>query len=65
MLEIATSNLAQQLRLYRTNDVVGPKLLLYAFNSAEDKTMAETRKLCIEFFKKHLGFSDESIFMID
>ena len=27
--------------------------------------MAETRKLCIEFFKKHLGFSDESIIMID
>jgi hypothetical protein len=27
--------------------------------------MAETRKLCFEFFKKHLGFSDESIFMID
>ena len=27
--------------------------------------MAETRKLCIKFFKKHLGFSDESIIMID
>ena len=27
--------------------------------------MTGTRNLCIEFFKKHLGFSDESIIMID
>jgi hypothetical protein len=31
--EIATSNLGQQLRLYRTNDVVGPKVLLYAYDN--------------------------------
>jgi len=45
MLEIATSNLAQQLRIYRTNDVVGHKLLLYAFDSAKNKAMSGTRKL--------------------
>ena len=64
-MEIVASRLAQQLRLYRTNDVVGPKLLLYAFDSKKDKTMAGTRKLIIKFFKKHLGFSDESIIMIE
>jgi hypothetical protein len=65
MLEIATSNLAQQLRLYRTNDVVGPKVLFYAYDSARDKSMAGTRKLFTEFAKKQLGFSNEEIVMID
>ena len=32
--EIATSNLAQQLRLYRTNDIVGPKVIFYAYDSS-------------------------------
>ena len=32
-LEIVTSNLAQQLRLHRTNDVIGPKVLFYAYDS--------------------------------
>jgi len=43
--EIATSNLAQQLRLYRTNDIVGPRVLFYAYDNSKDKTMAGTRRL--------------------
>jgi len=31
--EIVTSNLGQQLRLYRDNDVVGPKVLFYFYDS--------------------------------
>jgi len=65
MLEISASNLAQQLRLYRTNDVVGPKVLFYAFDSSKNEAMAGTRRLFTDFFKKHLGFSDEEIIMID
>ena len=64
-LEIATSNLAQQLRLYRTCDVVGPKVLLYGFDSKRNETMAGTRRLFIEFAQKHLGFSDEQVILID
>jgi len=64
-LEIATSNLSQRLRLQRTNDVVGPKVLFYAYDASKDKAMAGTRKRFIEFVKKHLGFSDEEIVMID
>jgi hypothetical protein len=43
--EIATSNLGQQLKLQRANDVVGPKIILYAFDQSRDKAMAETRRL--------------------
>jgi len=32
-LEVATSNLAQQLRMQCSNDIVGPKVLFYAFDS--------------------------------
>lgn len=63
--EVAASNLAQQLRLQRTNDVVGPKVLFYAYDSEKNKEMADTRKLFTEFMKKNLGFSDEQIIMID
>jgi len=42
-LEISFSNLAQQLRLQRTNDVVGPKFLFYAYNSRRNEAMAGTR----------------------
>ena len=45
--EIATSNLAQQLRLYRTNDIVGPKVIFYAYDSSKDKIMEGTRRLFI------------------
>ncbi len=63
--EIATSNMAQQLRLYRTNDIVGHKFIFYAYDSSKDKIMEGTRRLFIQFVKKHLGFSDDSIIMID
>lgn len=64
-LELATSNLAQQLRMQSTYDIVGSKVLLYAFDSEKNQTMAGTRKLFTEFVKEHLGFSDEQIIMID
>jgi len=63
--EIATSNLGQQLRLYRTNDVVGPKVLFYAYDRKQDAKMVEIRKLITDFFKQQLGFSDKSIIMIE
>ena len=43
--EIATSNMAQQLRLYRTNDIVGHKFIFYANDRSKDNIMKETRKL--------------------
>ena len=63
--ESATSHLAQQLRLYRTNDVVGPKVLFYAYDSKKNEKMKETRELFFQFFKDYLGFSDDSIIKIE
>ena len=63
--ESVTSNLAQSLRLYRTNNVVGPKVLFYAYDDRKNETMKETRELFFKFFKEHLGFSDDSIIKIE
>jgi hypothetical protein len=63
--ESKTSNLAQSLRLHRTNDVVGPRVLFYAYDSEKNETMKKTRELFFKFLREHLGFSDDSIIMID
>ena len=61
--EIATSKIGQQLRLYRTNELVGTKFLFYAYDSTKNEMMAGTRKLFTDFFIKHFGFSDDNIVM--
>ena len=63
--ESTTSHLAQKLRLYRTNDEVGPKVLFYVVNSKKNETMKETREIVFKFFKDHLGFSKDFIIEID
>lgn len=44
---------------------IASRILIYAFDSSRDSAMAETRKLLVDFFQKHLGFKEQSIVMVD
>ena len=62
--EIVTSVLAKKLSLKRQDNIIGHKRMIYAIDR-EDRTREPMRRLLIDFFKKHLGFSKNDIFFID
>ena len=63
--ESVSSNLAQELRLFRQNDVVGKKVVLYVFDPDWNEVMEGARKVTFEFFKSQLGFSEENFIFVD
>jgi len=61
--ETTTHNCAQKLRIYFQKQIVGHKLLLYAYDP-DKKDYEESRKRLFDFFKDKLGFNDDEIIRI-
>ena len=70
-LESVESIVSQDLRLYRQDQIVGHKILIYAKtkfekkNEQREKTMKEVRNITFKFFKDWLLFQDDEIVEID
>jgi hypothetical protein len=55
--------LARKVKIFRKDNVIGHKRLIYAINP-DDNSKKVIRKLTVEFFKEVLGFKDNEIVFI-
>ena len=64
-VETTTSNLSQELRLFRQDDVVGSKMLIFATKPGNTTDEDQERLTFVQsFFKRNLGFKDEEIVVV-
>ena len=64
-IETTTSNLSQELRLFRQDDVVGSKMLIFATSPGKMTDEKQERLTFVQsFFKRKLGFKDEEIVVV-
>ena len=64
IFETVSSNLSRKLKLQRQDNIVGPKILIYAIDSA-DKSRFIVRALTKNFFIKCLGFKKDEIIEVE
>ena len=63
-IESVTCTEARKLILEREDDLIGHRRLVYTIDKA-DKTKLLIRQLTVDFFKIHLGFTDNDIIFVD
>ena len=64
-IDTLTNNTTQDLRLFRQDDVVGQKMLIYAYDEKLNDEFKQSRLITHAFFTQVLGFKKEEFIRIN